>query len=186
MTADSYQRLVSLACHDLRTPLATVSGFAKTLLRIDGLDERTSRFVGMIDAASGQLAVLLDELGVLTRIESGRYDPPLVEADTLELASSADERVAATGTGESVETDAPSVKRSLNALALAAARHGGVERVTWTVRGRELELAPVSAEAAPVVTGAELRDFGSVVGRRVIEALGGSVALEGESLRVRL
>ena len=176
---------VSLACHDLRTPLATVSGFAKTLVRGDGLDERTRRFVGMIDDASDQLATLLDELGVLARIESERYEPPLVEADTLELATSDDARVAATGRGEIVETDAPAVRRSLQALAIAAVRYGSLERVTWTVRGRELELAPVTADAAPVVKGDELRDFASIAGRAVIEALGGSLTLEGETLHVR-
>jgi signal transduction histidine kinase len=177
---------VSLACHDLRTPLATVSGFAKTLLRGDGLDERTARFVGMIDEASDQLTELLDELGVIARIESARYDPPLVEADTLELATCDDPRVAASGEGETIETDAATVARALRALGVAAARHGGVETVTWTVRGRELELAPVTAEAAPVVAGDALRDFSSIAARAVIEALGGSLALDGETLRVRI
>jgi signal transduction histidine kinase len=186
MPDDDFAPTVSLACHDLRTPLATVSGFAKTLLRADGLDGRTARFVGMIDEASEQLAELLDELGVLARIVSGRYEPALIEADTVELATCDDERVATVGTGETVETDAASVRRSLRALGVAAARHGSLERVTWTVRGRELELAPVTAAAAPVVAGGELRDFSSVAARAVIEALGGSIALDGETLRVTL
>src|SRR5262249_28366160 len=152
---------------------ATVSGFAKTLLRGDGLDERTARFVGMIDEAADQLAELLDELGVIARIESGRYDPPLVEVDTLQLAACDDERVAASGEGDTIRTDAESVGRGLRALAVAAARHGAVETVTWTVRGRELELAPVTAEAAPVVAGDALRDFSAIAARAVIEALGG-------------
>src|SRR5580765_1928105 len=102
MHAHSFPQSVSLACHDLRTPLATVSGFAKTLLRADGLDGRTERFVGMIDDASEQLAKLLDELGVLARIESGRYEPPLLEADTLELVTDEDGRIAAAGAGETI------------------------------------------------------------------------------------
>lgn len=178
--------VVSLACHDLRTPLATVAGFAKTLIRTEGLDEQSARFASMIDAAADELSELLEELGVLARIESGRYEPALVDADTLELATSADERVAATGTGETIQTDAPAARRSLEALAVTAVRHGGVDRVTWTVRGRELELEPVNAAAGPVVTGEELRDFGSIVARRVIEALGGSIELDGETLRVSL
>jgi hypothetical protein len=36
------------------------------------------------------------------------------------------------------------------------------------------------------VTAVEARDFGSVVARRVIETLGGSVAIDGEALAVRL
>src|SRR5919201_924342 len=55
----SFVRLVSLACHDLRTPLATVHGFARTIARTDDLEEPTSRYVAMIETASGQMADLL-------------------------------------------------------------------------------------------------------------------------------
>ena len=182
----AFSKVVSLACHDLRTPLATVSGFAKTLVRTEGIDERSARFSAMIDVAAGELAQLLDALGVLARIESGQYEPPLVGADTLVLATSTDERVSTVGTGEAIQTDPPAIQRSLEALAVAAARYGGVDRVTWTVNGRDLRLEPVTAEAGPVVSAAEIRDFGSAVARRVIEALGGSLALDGETLTVRL
>ena len=42
----SFSRLVSLACHDLRTPLATVSGFAKTMVNMEGVDEKIARSSG--------------------------------------------------------------------------------------------------------------------------------------------
>ena len=54
------------------------------------------------------------------------------------------------------------------------------------IGGRELELAPVTGEAAPVVTGEEEKDFGALVARRLIEALGTKLELDGEKLRVRL
>ena len=41
-----FARLVSLACHDLRTPLATVVGFAHTLTRQDELEEKLLVFFG--------------------------------------------------------------------------------------------------------------------------------------------
>jgi hypothetical protein len=44
----------------------------------------------------------------------------------------------------------------------------------------------VTEAAAPVVTGAELKDLGSLVARLVVEELGGSLELAGETLRVRL
>jgi signal transduction histidine kinase len=176
-----FDRAVSLACHDLRTPLATITGFAKTLLRNGELDERSSRYLGMIDGAADQLAVLLDELGLLARIEGGRYEPGLVGADTLELAGPG-----ATGSGTQIETDVPALRRALAALAVAATRHGGIERTRWTVDGRRLELAPVNAAAAPIVLADNPRDFGALVARRVIDALGGSLVLDGETLRVSL
>ena len=43
----------------------------------------------MIQAASGQLADILDDLGLAARIEAGRYAPNVAEADTLELAQAA-------------------------------------------------------------------------------------------------
>ena len=186
MPQDSFPRLVSLACHDLRTPLATIYGFARTLTRMGVEDERTARFLTMIEEAAEQLTGLLDELGVAARIEGGRWEPTLLEADTLELARADDARVAAEGTGTTISTEVETVSRSLAALAVAAARFGPAERVTWQVDGRELALSPVTAEAGPVLTGESMRDLGSLVARAVIEELGGSVALDGETLRVRL
>ena len=186
MDEQRFPRAVSLACHDLRTPLATVYGFARTLTRNGELDERSTRFVQMIEAAAEQMTALLDQLGVLARIEGDRYEPALVAADTLELATSEDERVEAAGTGAVVETDPQAVAQALESLALAAARHGGVERVRWAVDGRSLTLEPVVADAGEVVTADDLRDLGAYVGGRVIESLGGEVALDGETLRVRL
>ena len=40
MPVTEFARLVTLACHDLRTPLATVNGFAKTLVRGGQLDDQ--------------------------------------------------------------------------------------------------------------------------------------------------
>src|SRR5436305_3181945 len=186
MAEDSFPRLVSLACHDLRTPLATIFGFARTLNRGDGLDERTGRFLGMIEEASEQMTELLDELGVAARIEGGRWEPTLREADTMELVQADDPRIVVEGEGVALETEVESVTRALRALAVAAARHGPAEPVTWRVAGRELALSPVTAGAAPVVLGSSMRDLGALVARLVIEELGGSLELDGETLRVRL
>lgn len=186
MPDSRFPRLVSLACHDLRTPLATVYGFARTLSRGDDLDPRSARFVAMIEEASEQMTALLDELGTAARIQSGRWDPVVRSANTLELARADDERIAVEGEGEPIETDADAVQRSLTALAVAAIRHGRVESITWRVAGRVFELSPVTEAAAPVVTGAEQKDFGALVARLVIEELGGGLELDGETLRVRL
>jgi signal transduction histidine kinase len=186
MPDEQFPLLVSLACHDLRTPLATIFGFARTLNRMEQHDERTARFLGMIEEAAEQMTVLLDDLAAAARIEAGRWEPVLREVDTLELARADDDRIVVEGEGASVETEAESVERALRSLAIAAVRHGPVERVTWHVQGRDLELSPVTSAAAPVVTGESVRDLGSVVARRVVEALGGSVELAGETLRVRL
>jgi signal transduction histidine kinase len=188
---DAFARLVSLACHDLRTPLATVHGFATTLARAGDLEPPSDRYVEMIDAASAQLAELIDELALAARIESGRYDPTTRVADTLELAQAAaerlgEDRVHVTGAGTAVETDAEAVERGLAALFQSALRHGGLESVEVEVDGAEIRLSPVTAASAPVVLGEDLRDLGAAVAVRLVRRLGGSVAIAGETLEIRL
>ena len=179
VSQDRFSQLVSLACHDLRTPLATIYGFARTLSRDDELGERPLKFVGMMEQASEQMTGLLDDLAIASRIEAGRFEPTLRECDTLEL-------VRGSGEGATVETDVDAVTRALDALATAAMRYGPADDVAWEVRGREFALSPVLPAAGPVVLGDEQRDLGSLVARLVIEALGGSLALDGETLRVTL
>jgi signal transduction histidine kinase len=186
-----FARLVMLACHDLRTPLATVHGFAHTLERSAELDDTSTRYVEMIGTASGQMAELLDELSVAARLAAGRYDPPLRAVDTLELARAAaerlgEERVEVSGEGAEVELDRDTVERAVSSLARCALRHGGLEQVRLAVRGPELALSPVTPASAPVLLGRDLRDLGAAVAVRVVEARGGAVAVDGDILKIRL
>src|SRR5207248_929569 len=112
-------------------------GFAKTLIRMGELDEQPARYVEMIDAASSQLAELLDELALVSRIEGGRYEPVLRPVDTAALARAAAERLGAdrvgvVGDGGVVSADPAATERAVSALAQAALRHGGLERVEVT------------------------------------------------------
>jgi signal transduction histidine kinase len=187
----SFPRLVSLAAHDLRTPLATIHGFAQTLVRMGDLGEPKQRYMEMIDSAALQLAELLDELGVAARIESGRYEPALQPTDTLELARGAaeqlgEERVVVTGKGAQVAVDVDAVQRGLSALAQAALRHGGLEQVELRVDGATLAISPVTPSSGPVLLGEELRDLGAAVAVIVIRALRGSVLVNDDTLTVKL
>ncbi|HMI29294.1 MAG TPA: histidine kinase dimerization/phospho-acceptor domain-containing protein [Gaiellaceae bacterium] len=187
----SFPRLVSLAAHDLRTPLATIHGFAQTLIRMGDLGEPKQRYVEMIDMASRQLAELLDELGTAARIEGGRYEPSLQPVDTLVLAQAAstglgEERVNVNGQGAEVRVDPEATERGISALAQAALRHGGLDEVDLHVDGSMLTISPVTPSSAPVVLGEELRDLGAAVAVLVVRAIGGSVALDGDKLTVKL
>jgi signal transduction histidine kinase len=191
-TEDSYfSRLVLLACHDLRTPLATVHGFAQTLVRTGELEEPAARYLEMIDTASGQIADLIDELALGARIEAGRYEPVRKEVDTLELVRAAavrlgEERVEVEGEGAQLELDADATERAVAALARCALRHGGLEQVRLVARGAAIELSPVTPASAPVVLGEDLRDLGAAVAVRLLRAQGGSVELDGETLKIGL
>jgi signal transduction histidine kinase len=186
----SFPRLVSLAAHDLRTPLATIHGFAQTLARMDDLGEPKRRYVGMIREAARQLSELLDELGLAARIEEGHYEPNLQPVDTAELARGAaaelgEDRVVVTGEGREVEVDVEAARRGVAALAQAALRHGGLEQVDVRVSGATVAIAPVTASSGVVLVGEELRDLGAAVAVRLVRALGGSVEVQGDSLVVR-
>ena len=54
-----------------------------------------------------------------------------------------------------------------------------------SVHGSQLELAPITPASAPVVLGEDLRDLGAAVAVRLLRAQGGSVELDGETLRIR-
>ena len=185
-----FPQLVALACHDLRNPLATVYGFARVLRRAE-LGEPSDRYVEMIDAASQELGELLDELSLVARIEAGRFQPEPAEIDSLELARRAatelsEEQLSVTGAGATVLVLPDETSRALARLAKAAARHGGHDKVALEVRGAELELSPVSRSAAPVVLGQELRELSAAAAVALIEALGGSLRVDGERLLITL
>jgi len=168
-----------------------VHGFARTLAKGGDLQPPNDRYVEMIEAASAQLAELLDELSLVARIEDGRYDPTLRETDTLELAHAAaarlgEERVMVSGAGATIETDPPYLERGIAALAQSALRHGGFDEVTVEVAGTELRISPVTAASAPVVLGEDLRDLGAAVAARLVSRLGGSLEVDGDALVVRL
>jgi signal transduction histidine kinase len=187
----SFALLVSLACHDVRTPLATVNGFVKTLERTAELEPPADRYVEIIDQASAQMAELLDELSLAARIESGRYEPVMRETDTLELARDAqtrlgEDRVRVSGDGAPVTTDVEAVARGISALIQAALRHGGLDEIDVAVRGAVIDVTPVTESSSRVVLGQDLRDLGAAVAVRVIERLGGSVAVEGVTLSISL
>jgi signal transduction histidine kinase len=186
-----FSKLVSLACHDLRTPLATVYGFARTITRADGLDPTLAGYSEMIEQASQQLAELLDELSLAARISGGRYDPKIDSVTMGELAAGAverlgEERVGVRGDGGEVSVDVEATKRSVSALVQCALRHGGLDRVEVEVDGAELRVTPITPASAPVVLGEDLRDLGAAVAVMHVAWLGGSVSVGGETLTVRL
>jgi signal transduction histidine kinase len=187
----SFARLVSLACHDLRTPLATVHGFTTTLQRTTELAPPADRYVEMIGAASRQIAELIDELSLAARIEGDRYEPVLRDVDTLELARGAAERLGAdrvhvSGEGAVVQADLEALDRGVSALVQAVLRHGGLDEVAVVVRGAEIDVSPVTESSVPVVLGQDLRDLGAAVAVRLIPTLGGSVSVSGPTLTIRL
>jgi signal transduction histidine kinase len=186
-----FAQLVSLACHDLRTPLATASGFAHTLQRLDTIEEPADRYVGMIGAASEQMASLLDLLGAAARIELGRFEFQARETDSRELANAAAARLregdaVVDGAGAPVHVDPAWAQTGLAAVAECVRRHGAVEQLTVAVDGAVVSFAPLADGVGAIAVGSDLKDFAAAVATRVLEAMGGEVGVDGDRLAVRL
>src|SRR5262245_52439674 len=191
MTNDrQFAELVSVACHDILTPLATVYGFARTLEQLP-LEAPAPRYLEMIGAASKQIDELVDQLRLVARIESGKYAPALVEVDSLELAREAaarleEGRVEVTGKGAPVQVDKDPVIRAVSQLARATARFGGHETVALDVDGPELVVSPLSRTAEPVVLGEDARELAAPAAALLVRALGGRLEARGETLVIGL
>jgi signal transduction histidine kinase len=185
-----FPELVSVACHDILTPLATVYGFARTLEQLP-LEAPAPRYLEMIGAASAQIDELVDQLRLVARIESGKYEPLLAERDSLELAREAADRLeegrlSVSGSGSPVRVDPEPTVRALSQLARAAARFGGHESVELGVDGSTLVLSPLSRSARPVVLAEEPRELAAPAAALLIRALGGQVMAEDECLLISL
>ncbi|MBI5560884.1 MAG: PAS domain-containing sensor histidine kinase [Deltaproteobacteria bacterium] len=85
---------VANVSHELRTPLASIKGYAETLLD-GGMDDRTTlkEFLRVIDKHANRMSRLIDDLLVLSRLES--HEMPMVRepVDMRELVSSVAEGV---------------------------------------------------------------------------------------------
>jgi len=187
----AFARLVSLACHDARTPLATAYGFARTLERT--LADPELRYATLIASASSELGDILDLLSLASRIASGRWTPELVDAESDDLARIAagrvkkdDGMVAVVGTGVAVRVALPAAELALSGFARCALRHGGLDEVELQVEGAQIALAPVGAGVGPILLGEDLRDLGAAVGARIVTAIRGSVAVSGDRFLVEL
>ncbi len=79
------QRFVSMLCHQFRTPLNVVS-FSADLLRRNShqwTEEKNHSYLDLIQAATKQIAQLLDEILLFAKAEAAklRYEPRLLDLD---------------------------------------------------------------------------------------------------------
>ena len=119
------------------------------MLRMDELDEeKRTRYLGLIDSSADELAELLDLLSLAARIEGGRYEPVVREADSLALAPEGAVRQ------RRRRPRRPGAGRAGARLARSAQRPAtAASRSPSAVDGPRVSFEPVTAEAAPVALG---------------------------------
>ncbi len=82
LVEESRHSFVSLATHELRTPLANIKAYAETLAIHDGIDvEKQKEFCNIINAEATRLARFVDEMLNVSQIESGSLVFDLRETD---------------------------------------------------------------------------------------------------------
>jgi signal transduction histidine kinase len=77
--------LIAVVSHEVRTPLSSVLGFTKLLLKEDTDPETRKRYLGIVEAQAQRLAALLDDFLTLDRLEKGQLGlrQELVDMTTL-------------------------------------------------------------------------------------------------------
>ena len=189
-------RLMSAIAHDLRTPLATIYGFAKTIERGGGLDERQERFLGLIIAAAADMDRMIENVSTVGHIAEERMSVDrAASAPTrsrrprsrrCRSAPTAASVVCAPASAALVDTDADRAARAVALVAEAALRLEPSRQEAYLQRRRRRPSAaarsPSSCCPGSRPTAATCR---SRRRRIVLAHLGATLVTEGEELVVR-
>jgi two-component system phosphate regulon sensor histidine kinase PhoR len=111
------REFVANVSHELRTPLSIITGYLETL--IDGGEdpETKDRFLRIMHKHAQRLNLLIEDLLVLSQLESSKLGLHLEEVSLREAADRVRERLSSRieGTGASVQIDMPSDLPSIEA-----------------------------------------------------------------------
>lgn len=188
----SFPEQISSACHDLRTPLASAFGFARTLERLGGVEGEHARYLSIVVEATQELGRLIDCLALLARAEDGRL---VLERSTVETGALAREvvelvpgdRFAAVGDGAAIEVDAARATSGLAWLAEAVA-HAAPGNAPLEIQARHdgaLAVGPLAEVMADrFADGAG--DLRALAALAVARVHGGTLAREGDRIVLRL
>jgi hypothetical protein len=189
---DEFPQVISRACHDLRTPLASAFGFARTLERLGAVEGEQARYLSIVVEATEELGRLIDCLALLARAEDGRVALERSAVHSGELAAEAvalvpGERLVLEGSGGPVDVDRA---RAVSALAWLA------EAVEHAVPGTETLIVDARADGAfalgplPAVMADRFvdgaGDLRALAALAVARVHGGSLAREGDRVVLRL
>ena len=194
-------RFLSLAAHELKTPLTSIKGFSYSLARrLERGEPSDPRHVQVLERQAERLHSLLEEMLEVSRIETGRFvlhQEPCELAELVEAARRSLRRLGAEG-GVTVRVepalplvaDRERIERALSAMVLNARAHGPVVidgvrnggradlRVTWTGE----PLADPQHALEPRWEAAQVHRQGLgmalAIGRRAADLHGGSLHAE--------
>lgn len=102
-------QFLGIIAHELKTPLTSIKGFARTLLATDvEWDEQNQReFIGVIDDEADQLINLVEQLLDVSQIESGRLSTHRVSTCFNNILRMAQPRLEVVTAKHTLKTDIP-------------------------------------------------------------------------------
>ena len=193
--------------HELRTPLTSILGFTEILLDQEELTDTQRRFCQKVQDSGFQLQASLNQLVDLSRIEAGQTEVFLQEFSLREVLRESCAAAARMAQKQQVKidyvvvpeittivTDQGKLRQTLfNFIAWAVSRSPAGESVKVTVNSDEdgllsiklMDNGEASADTANIFdpehdTGHEptINELGIIIGRKLLELLGGTVTLE--------
>lgn len=194
--------------HELRTPLTSILGFSEILLDQEELTETQRRFCQKVQDSGFQLQASLNQLVDLSRIEAGQTEVFLQEFSMRETVRESCAAAARMAQKQQVKIEyevAPEIttvvsdqgklrQTIFNFIAWAVSRSAAGESVKVTVDldGNSVLAIKVRDNGEPAKDTADVFDpehssvahepnineLGIIIGRKLLELMGGSVALE--------
>ncbi len=197
MSEPSVERLgalMSAIAHDLRTPLATIYGFGKTIERAGGLDDRQARFLSLMIDAAADMDRMIENVSQIGHVAEGRARVKAVATTTAALCAAAvaaiperaDGRhvVLVGGADGGVTTDPERASRALALVAEAALRLApGLVEATIAPAGTAVRIGPFADELLPGLQ-AFGRDVPVEAARIVLADMGASLRVEDREVLV--
>ena len=194
--------------HELRTPLTSILGFSEILLDQEELTETQRRFCQKVQDSGLQLQASLNQLVDLSRIEAGQTEVFVQEFSLRELLRESVAAAARMAQKQQVKmeyelapeittvvTDQGKLRQALfNFIAWAVSRSPAGESVKVTVEIDEERMLSIrvidSGEARADLANVfdpenrsanqepNINELGIIIGRKLLELLGGTVTLE--------
>ncbi|HEU5314509.1 MAG TPA: GAF domain-containing sensor histidine kinase [Chloroflexota bacterium] len=157
---------LSIAAHELKTPMTTLRGTVQLGLRrleLDGqVDEkRLERYLRTVNEQSGKLVRLTDQLLDVSRIETGQLSLERRDVDVVALAGTAVEAAQARTDRHRIalSSDAPALRLSADPLRLEQVLTNLLENaLKYSPDGGEIHVAVESADPSEVAV--SVRDHG--------------------------
>lgn len=183
------------ACHELRSPLAVVYGFARMLEGNEELSAAHQKYIEQIALGAERLDTMLDDLAKLGRVASSRMKPVIEEVSLREVAQDMrskainEKRVRVeSDTDLKVAADFVWLKESLLSLVDGLCFEEIISvSVSWRAQNDNVLIQVVPSSSFPMVdVEPEKASLSVALARMRIVAMGGVFAGEGDRITITL